>query len=69
MATEAVAPRVARVSAAIVLSIQNKRVLVFQEELFRLPALAQCPEMTGNGNILWCFLKEIPRHKSGYWPA
>ena len=38
MAADALAPRVMRTSAAILLTIQNKKVLGFHEEGFEVPA-------------------------------
>ena len=46
MPADAMATCVAKASAAMVLTIQNKWVIVFQPESFHLPAPSQCSEMT-----------------------
>ena len=40
MAADTLAPRIARPSAAMILKIQDKSVLVFHKELFQLPRLS-----------------------------
>ena len=42
MAADALAPFVARPSTAIVITIEDKRVLAFREEIFQLPAPSSC---------------------------
>ena len=54
VAVNALAP-----SAAIVLALQDKQVLVFNEEEFPLPVPSQCWAMLRNANIFLCFLKII----------
>ena len=56
MAADALAPYVARTSAAMILTMQNRLVLVLFEEGFQLPASYQCGEMTQKVNICLCSL-------------
>ena len=58
MASDALSPYVARTSA-MVLTMQNRYVLVLYEEGFQLPASYQCGEMTQNVNICLCSLWKI----------
>ena len=51
MATDALAPCVASASAAMVLTMQDKRLCVLYQELFQLPAPAQWRDMIENKNI------------------
>ena len=51
MAADALAPYVARTSAAMILTLQNRQVLVLFEEGFQLPPSHQCGKMTQNVNI------------------
>ena len=55
MAAEALAPCVARTSAAMVLNMQNKQVFAFYEERFHLRQPYQCWERIDNANIILCF--------------
>ena len=62
MAADALAPYIARTSAATILTMQNKWVLVLFEEGFQLPASYQCGEMTQNVNIcLYSLCKNLAR--------
>ena len=46
MAADTLAPSVASASAAKILTMQNKQVIVFLKEGFQAPAPSQCQEMT-----------------------
>ena len=59
MAADALAPGIARLYAAMVLTMQIKWNLVFNEEGFQLPALSHCPEIIEDANIFQCFIKYI----------
>ena len=63
MAADALAPSLARSSAAIVLTMQDGRVLVFHEEGFQLPVASQCWEMMENVDVFSYFLKWILPNK------
>ena len=52
MAADDLAPCVARVSAALVLSMKDTQVLVFHEEEIQLPVPFHCQEVIENANIL-----------------
>ena len=56
-ATDALAPRVVRSSATMVLTTQDKQVIAFNEEGFLWPVPSQCQKMTENTNRILCFLK------------
>ena len=56
MAANALAPYVARTSAAMILTMQNRQVLVLFEEGFQLPLLYQCGDMTQNVDMCLCSL-------------
>ena len=57
MVADALAPYVARPSAAMVLMVWDKQALVFHGERFQLPAPSKCWEI--KQNIFSCFLKYI----------
>ena len=52
MAADGKALCIARSSAAMVLTAQDKQTFVFHEEWFTLPVPSQCPEITGSGDNL-----------------
>ena len=63
MAADALAPCVARASASMVLTMQDKQLLVFHKERFQRPVLSQDREMIENTNVFSCFLKWIQYEK------
>ena len=64
MATDALAPCVTRSSPTMVLTMQDKEVLVFGKEEFQLPELSQCFKMVENANDILIFLNYI-HHNNG----
>ena len=71
MAVDALTPCFARSSAAIVLSMGNAQLLVFNEEWFWWAVPSQLEEMLENKHIISCFLKWFQHvngwHISGTW--
>ena len=63
MAADALAPCVARASAATVLTLYDKLVLAFHEEGFQLPAHSLCQEMIKNVIIFLCFQQNSLHYK------
>ena len=57
MAVNALAPCVARSSAATALTMQDKQILILCWDEFQLPVLSQHQEMIANTNVFLCFLK------------
>ena len=57
MAADALAPCVTRTSTAMVLNMQYKQILVFNEEGFQQPAPSQCWKIIENANIFLTFIK------------
>ena len=67
MAADALAPFVARASAAMVLTVFDQQVHDFHEEGSELPVASQCKEMIRNANKFLCFLKQIQPFKGLVW--
>ena len=63
MAADALAPYVARTSAAMILTMKKRYILVLSEEGFQLPASHQCGKMTQNVNIYFYVPSENLAHK------
>ena len=53
---DALAPCIARPSAAMILIMYNRQVFVLHEEGIQLPVPCQCGAVTWNVNICFCFL-------------
>ena len=64
MTADAMAPCVARASAVMMLTLQDKRTLVFNEEGFQMPTPSQGWEMLENGNI-FLFLNTLRPRQNG----
>ena len=62
IAADGLAPWVARPSAAMVLNMQDKQVLVFHEEGFQLPVSSLWWEIIENANIFTEFRKKDSCH-------
>ena len=57
MAADALAPFITRSSAIIILTMQDKWVLVFHEEEFQVHLPSECWEIIKNANIFLSFPK------------
>ena len=57
MAADGMVPGVTRTTAAAVLEVQDQWVIIFYEELFRLPALSQWWEIMENAHSHLYFRK------------
>ena len=55
MTADALSPRIARASAAMVLSMEDKQILVFHEKWFQLPVPSPFCEKLENANIFNIF--------------
>ena len=62
MPADALAPCVARSSAAMVLAMRNGQVLVFHEEGFQLPVSCQCRGLTEDVNMFLFPLRNLARN-------
>ena len=51
MATDALAPWISRSSPTMLLTMQDKRVLVFNKNFFQLPVPSQCWQITGKSDV------------------
>ena len=63
MAADALAPCVARASAAMILIMWDTQVLVIYDESFQGPVPLQYREMIENSNLFTYFLKTIQLNK------
>ena len=66
MATDALAPCVAKSSAAVILSVWDWHVLVFHEGEFELPGSSYFWEMIENANISLYFTRNFQYYKVRY---
>ena len=57
LASNALDPCVAKSSATMLLTMQDKQVVVFHKEGFQLHATSQCLEMMRNANIFLWFIE------------
>ena len=64
MVPDALAPCVARSSAAMMLTLRNEWILIFHKEGFQLPAPSQYREMMYNTNNIFCVAKKNQHDKS-----
>ena len=64
MTTDALAPCITRSSAATILAMWNRQVLVFHEGGFQLPVSYRCGGMTENCRYIFCFCLKILHVKS-----
>ena len=65
MTADALAPCVAKSTASMILTVQDKYILVFLKKIFQLTAPSQCWEMIQiDANIFLFFLKGIHHGKS-----
>ena len=60
MAADSLAPCDAKSSAAMVLTMWDKRILVFHNEKFQALVSSQCSEMIENTNVFFMFSQKNP---------